>query len=104
MAEGEDNDPSTPSEDRLIDSKAFQLGGGIDLDAFISSEDISKAKRPALPGGSPTDATEGSNIHESEDEDNHDSAIGDMFEPFERNAALDRAIFFPMERSMKHLN
>ena len=51
MAEGEDNDPPTSSEDRLIDSKAFQLGGGIDLDAFMTSEDLSKAKRPALPGG-----------------------------------------------------
>ena len=86
MAEGEDNDPSTSSEDRLIDSKAFQLGGGIDLGAFISSEDLSQAKRPALPGGSPTDATEGDKLQALVDEDNHDAAIGDMFEPFERDA------------------
>ncbi|SVC86514.1 uncharacterized protein METZ01_LOCUS339368, partial [marine metagenome] len=32
MAEDEDEDDESPSEDRIIDSKAFQMGGGVDLD------------------------------------------------------------------------
>ena len=60
MAGDEDDDVEDPSEDRIIDSRAFQMGGGVDLDAFMTPDDLATAKRPALPGGSPTDAVAGS--------------------------------------------
>ncbi len=82
MAEGGDKDTESSSEDRIIDSRAFQLGGGIDLDAFISPDALTDAKRPALPGGSPTDATAGESVEE-EDANIHDAAIGEIFEVFD---------------------
>ena len=39
MAGDEDDDVEAPSDDRIIDSRAFQMGGGIDLDAFMTSDD-----------------------------------------------------------------
>ena len=86
MAEDEGGGNEPPSKDRVIDSRSFQLGGGIDLDAFISSEALADAKRPALPGGSPTDATAGGPDRTPIDEENHDAAIGEIFDPFERNS------------------
>ena len=59
MAGDEEEDSDAPSEDRIIDSRAFQMGGGIDLNAFMPTDDLASAKRPALLGGSPTDATAG---------------------------------------------
>ncbi|MEE2746924.1 MAG: hypothetical protein VX473_00450 [Candidatus Thermoplasmatota archaeon] len=85
MAEDADEDTQSPSEDRIIDSRAFQLGGGIDLDAFISPEGLADAKRPALPGASPTDATAGEIVEESDDEI-HDAAIGEIFEVFDQDS------------------
>ena len=43
MAEEEDEDEESPSEDRIIDSKAFQMGGGVALDAFMTPEDLATA-------------------------------------------------------------
>jgi len=85
MAEDDNEDTQSPSEDRIIDSRAFQLGGGIDLDAFISSDDFAEAKRPALPGGSPTDATAGTQEKIVVDE-NKDDAIGEIFEVFDQGS------------------
>ena len=85
MAEDEEATKPSSTKDRVIDSRAFQLGGGVDLDAFISSEALAEAKRPALPGGSPTDATAGGEIPESFLED-EDAAIGEIFDPFERDS------------------
>ncbi len=87
MAEDEDEDDQSPSEDRIIDSKAFQMGGGVDLDAFMTPEDLSTAKRPALPGGSPTDATAGSKPdHDWGQPKDSDEAIGQIFEVFDRES------------------
>ena len=87
MAEDEDEDDESPSEDRIIDSKAFQMGGGVDLDAFMTPEDLSTAKRPALPGGSPTDATAGSKPdHDRDQPKDSDEAIGQIFEVFDRES------------------
>ena len=55
MAEDKDGVEKPSSKDRVIDSRSFQLGGGVDLDAFMSPDAFAEAKRPALPGGSPTD-------------------------------------------------
>ena len=85
MAEDEEATKPSSTKDRVIDSRAFQLGGGVDLDAFISSEALAAAKRPALPGGSPTDATAGGEIPEPFLED-EDTAIGEIFDPFERDS------------------
>jgi len=86
MADDEDTQPS--SEDRVIDSQRFQLGGGIDLGAFMTNDDIDSAKRPALPGGSPTDATASSDSYSSsenreEEVPDTDEAIGEIFEIFD---------------------
>jgi len=87
MAEDEDEDEESPSEDRIIDSKAFQMGGGVDLDAFMTPEDLSTAKRPALMGGSPTDATAGSKPdHDWDQPKDSDEAIGQIFEVFDRES------------------
>ena len=82
MAEEEEATKPSSTKDRVIDSRAFQLGGGVDLDAFISTDALAEAKRPALPGGSPTDATAGGEIAEPFLED-EDDAIGEIFDPFE---------------------
>ena len=82
MAEDKDGVENPSSKDRVIDSRSFQLGGGVDLDAFISTDALAEAKRPALPGGSPTDATAGGEIAEPILED-EDDAIGEIFDPFE---------------------
>ena len=88
MAEDDDEDDQQSSEDRIIDSRAFQMGGGIDLDAFMTSDDLSSAKRPALPGGSPTDATEGSPTPDQNPDPSVDSdeAIGEIFEVFDQES------------------
>jgi len=84
MAGDDDDDAETPSKDRIIDSRAFQMGGGIDLDAFITSEDLASAKRPALPGGSPTDAVAGTTTKGGVDDGKDiDDAIGEIFEVFD---------------------
>ena len=85
MAEDDNEDTQSSSEDRIIDSRAFQLGGGVDLGAFISSDDLAEAKRPALPGGSPTDATAGTQEKVVVDE-NQDDAIGEIFEIFDQDS------------------
>ena len=84
MAGDEEEDSDAPSEDRIIDSRAFQMGGGIDLNAFMTTDDLASAKRPALPGGSPTDATAGFEV-KGVSESNHqsDDAIGEIFEVFD---------------------
>ena len=74
------------SKDRVIDSRSFQLGGGVDLDAFMSPDAFAEAKRPALPGGSPTDATAGMETQVSKQSDDEDAAIGEIFDPFERDS------------------
>ncbi|MBJ84135.1 MAG: hypothetical protein CMB52_01275 [Euryarchaeota archaeon] len=86
MAEDEEGDKKSSAKDRVIDSRSFQLGGGIDLDAFISPENFADAKRPALPGGSPTDATAGSEHDSTLIDENQDAAIGEIFDPFERDS------------------
>ena len=88
MAEDDDEDDQQSSEDRIIDSRAFQMGGGIDLDAFMTSDDLSSAKRPALPGGSPTDATQGSPTPDQNPDPSVDSdeAIGEIFEVFDQES------------------
>ena len=84
MAGDDDDDVETPSEDRIIDSRAFQMGGGIDLDAFMTPEDLATAKRPALPGGSPTDAVAGTSPKDGVNDDRDtDDAIGEIFEVFD---------------------
>lgn len=87
MAEDEEEETEASSEDRILDSRAFQMGGGIDLDAFMTPDDLTTAKRPALPGGSPTDATAGegpdagqSNAIEIDD------AVGEIFEVFDQDS------------------
>ncbi|MCS5535466.1 MAG: hypothetical protein NZ802_06395, partial [Candidatus Poseidoniales archaeon] len=85
MAEDEDEGDQSSSEDRIIDSRTFQMGGGVDLDAFMSPEDLVDAKRPALPGGSPTDATAGGSPKQSDGAD-ADVAIGEIFDPFESDS------------------
>jgi len=84
MAGDEDEDSESPSEDRIIDSRAFQMGGGIDLNAFMTTDDLAAAKRPALPGSSPTDATAGVEVGEGATrESESDDAIGEIFEVFD---------------------
>ena len=70
---GEDSDKHpSGSKDRIIDEREFKMGGGIDLDAFLSGDDLSSAKGPAAEGASPTDATAGElpepTLEEVEDE------------------------------------
>ena len=87
MAEDEDEDTESPSEDRIIDSRTFQMGGGIDLGAFMTSDDLATAKRPALSGGSPTDATAGSDMnYEQSKVEVSDEAIGEIFEFFDQQS------------------
>ena len=86
MAEHEAGDDTPSAKDRVIDSRSFQLGGGVDLDAFISPEALAEAKRPALPGGSPTDATAGSAYPKQSEDENEDAAIGEIFDPFEQDS------------------
>ncbi|MDG1524843.1 MAG: hypothetical protein P8Q90_02080, partial [Candidatus Thalassarchaeaceae archaeon] len=87
MAGDEHEDDESPSEDRIIDSRAFQMGGGIDLDAFMTPGDLAAAKRPALPGGSPTDATAGMKPNEDELAVGEiDDAVGEIFEIFDQNS------------------
>ncbi|MDE0707550.1 MAG: hypothetical protein OSB33_01235, partial [Candidatus Poseidoniales archaeon] len=87
MAEDEDEDTESPSEDRIIDSRTFQMGGGIDLGAFMTSDDLATAKRPALSGGSPTDATAGSDMnYEQSKVEVSDEAIGEIFEVFDQQS------------------
>ena len=86
MAEDKDGVEKPSSKDRVIDSRSFQLGGGVDLDAFMSPDAFAEAKRPALPGGSPTDATAGIDSQVSKQSDDEDAAIGEIFDPFERDS------------------
>ena len=60
------------------------MGGGIDLNAFMTTDDLVSAKRPALPGASPTDATAGVEVKRvSENDSESDDAIGEIFEVFD---------------------
>ncbi|MBD13563.1 MAG: hypothetical protein CMJ72_00180, partial [Planctomycetaceae bacterium] len=86
MAEDEEGAEKPSAKDRVIDSRSFQLGGGIDLDAFLSPDVLAEAKRPALPGGSPTDATAGIEHQVQNQNEDEDAAIGEIFDPFERDS------------------
>ena len=86
MAEDEEGVEKPSAKDRVIDSRSFQLGGGIDLDAFLSPDVLAEAKRPALPGGSPTDATAGIEHQVQNQNEDEDAAIGEIFDPFERDS------------------
>ena len=86
MAEDEDGVEKPSSKDRVIDSRSFQLGGGVALAAFMSPDAFAEATRPALPGGSPTDATAGIDSQVSKQSDDEDAAIGEIFDPFERDS------------------
>jgi hypothetical protein len=85
MAGEEEGEQPLPEKDRIIDNRTFKMGGGISLDAFISTDGLADAKRPALPGASPTDATAGE-APEVEVNEIEDVAIGDVFDPFEKDA------------------
>ena len=83
---GEDSGKhSSGNKDRIIDEREFKMGGGIDLDAFLSGDDLSSAKGPATEGASPTDATAGA-LPEPKVEEVEDEAIGEIFDPFERDS------------------
>ena len=86
MAEEEEGVKKPSAKDKVIDSRSFQLGGGVDLDAFLSPGALAEAKRPALPGGSPTDATAGIDSQVSTQNEDGDAAIGEIFDPFERDS------------------
>tara|TARA_B110000438_G_scaffold288472_1_gene321972 strand:+ start:4403 stop:8461 length:4059 start_codon:yes stop_codon:yes gene_type:complete len=87
MAEDEDEDTESPSEDKIIDSRTFQMGGGVDLGAFMTPDDLATAKRPALSGGSPTDATAGSDMDSEQIKIiDSDEAIGEIFEIFDQQS------------------
>jgi len=59
MGEDQEDDDAHPAKDRIIDSRNFEMGGGIDLGAFLSDDSLESAKKPARVGSSPTDATAG---------------------------------------------
>ena len=69
----------------------------------MSPDAFAEAKRPALPGGSPTDATAGVDPQD-EAEDDEDVAIGEIFDPFERDSGPKPETLCPMEPSMRHQN
>ena len=50
-------DGESPRRDRVIDNRAFQMGGGVNLDAFLDSDAMAKVAAPASAGASPTDRT-----------------------------------------------
>ena len=85
MGEGQDDDAPSPAKDRIIDSRNFEMGGGIDLGAFLSDESLESAKKPVREGSSPTDATAGA-LPEPTPSEEIDEAIGDMFDPFEKDS------------------
>ena len=84
MADEQGEDKAPPAKDRIIDDRTFQMGGGIDLDAFLSDDSLTAAKRPARIGASPTDATAGA-LPEPEVSEDEDVAVGDIFDPFEKD-------------------
>ncbi len=85
MAEDDSDKRSSGTKDRIIDEREFKMGGGIDLDAFLSVDGLSSAKGPAKAGASPTDATAGE-LPEPKVEEIEDEAVGDIFDPFERDS------------------
>ena len=85
MAEDEDEDDLSSSEDRIIDSRAFQMGGGVDLGAFMTPEDLVDAET-ARPSGWFAYGCHRRCFTKQLDESDADVAIGDIFDPFERDS------------------
>ena len=72
-------DGESPRRDRVIDNRAFQMGGGVNLDAFLDSDAMAKVAAPASAGASPTDRTL---PLPEQSTDDVDEALGDILDPF----------------------